>query len=136
MNYEWSVHVSEKEGLLTSLRLNEGINDYVCHPQYKYFLGVSVSFRSSAASGLPDEAEKNILTELEALIAEQLLDNMLCVLAAVVTENGCKSFIMYTYSPLQSEKTLQILNETWMYHDVTFVLQEDPDWKVFETLIE
>ena len=98
--------------------------------------GVSVSFRSSTSSGFPDEAEKNILTELESLIAEQLLDNMLCVLAAVVTENGCKNFIMYTYSPQQSEKILQILNDTWMHHDVAFVLQEDPGWNVFEILLQ
>jgi len=136
MKCDWSVHVSEKDGSLVSLRLNEDINDYVCHPKYASFLGVSVSFKKASASGLPVDAEKNILGELEVLLAEQLVDNMLCVLAAVLTENGSREFIMYTYAPVQCEKILRVLNETWMHHDIEFTIQEDPEWDVFETLLD
>ena len=135
MSEEWSVHVSEKDGALVSLRLNENIAEYVCHPEYAFFLGLSVSFRQALASGFPGDDEKNILNELENLILEQLVNNMLCVLGAVITANGSREFAMYTYSPEQCKKTLLILNETWMHHDIKFTLQEDPSWDVFETFL-
>lgn len=132
MNCEWSVHVSEKDGSIISLRLNEDINAYVCHPQYAFSLAVSVSLRQANELGLPDEEEKNILGELEAVFIEQLVDNMLCVFAAAVTAEGIREFIFYTYAPQQCEKILRILNETWMHHDIQYVLKEDPNWDVFE----
>lgn len=136
MEFEWSVHVSEKDGSSISLRLNEQIKDYVCHPQYQIFLGVSVKFRRASESGFPLEDEKIILVELEALIVEQLVENMLCVLAAVITADGSRCFMMYTYAPEQCEKILKVLNDTWMYHDITFSLQKDSGWNVLETFLE
>lgn len=136
MNGEWSVHVSEKKGNLISLRLNDDIHRFVCHPKYSSFLGVSVGLRQPAESGLPHEDEKNILSELEDLIAEQLVDNMLCVLAAVITAEGSRDFMMYTYSPEQCEKILTVLNETWIHHEIWFTQQADPNWDVFETLLD
>jgi len=135
MKCEWSVHVSEMDGSLISLRLNKDINDYVCHPRYSSFLGVSVSLRQASKSGLPCNEEKNILEELEVLIVEQLVDNMLCVLAAVITAEGSREFMMYTYAPEQCEKILGVLNETWSHHDIQFTLQRDPNWDVYETLL-
>jgi Family of unknown function (DUF695) len=136
MNCEWSVHVSEKDGSLQSLRLNEDINDYVCHPKYTTFIGVSVTFKKQLTSGLPVDEEKNVLSELEALLVEQLIDNMLCVLAAVITADGSREFIMYTYAPAQCQKILGVLNETWFHHEIEFTLQEDSEWDVFETLLK
>ena len=135
MNCEWSVQVSEKNGSLVSLRLNESINDYVCHPQYAFFLGISVCLKEASKSGFPLEKEKCVLSELEDLLVEQLVDNMLCVLVAVITENGSREFMMYTYAPRQCEKILGVLNEIWFHHDIEFTLQEDPEWDVFETLL-
>lgn len=129
------MHVSERDGSLSSLRLNEDIHDYVCHPKYSSFLGISIAFKKTSITGMPADEEKNILAELEALLAEQLVDNMLCVLAAVVTENGSREFMMYTYAPVQCEKILGVLNETWMHHDIKFTMQEDSEWDVFETLL-
>ena len=136
MKCEWSVHVREKDGVVNSLRLNEGIEAYICHPKYSFFVGVSVSLRQVDESGLPCDEEKSILDELESLIVEQLVDNMLCVFTSVMTAEGSRDYIMYTYAPQQCEKILGVLNETWSHHDIQFVFQEDPDWDVFKILLD
>ena len=135
MNIEWSAHVSEKEGFFTSLRVNESIDDYICHPQYRFFLGLSVCLKKVDETGFPYEEEKNVLAELEDLIIEQLVDNQLCVLTAVLTSQGNREFMLYTYTPEQCEKVIAVLKDNWVYHDIQYVLEEDANWNVFEALI-
>lgn len=135
MKAGWSVHVREKGGSLVSLRVNETIEDMLCHPQYSHMLGVSLAIRKPDSRGMPQADEDAILDELEDIFLEQLVNNMLCVFPAVITSSGEREYVFYTYAPEQSLKIISMINQTWSYHELQSTIDEDKQWDVLDALL-
>lgn len=135
MNIEWSVHVSEKDNLVRRFCLNEAISEFVCHPKYSFFLGISLTFKKPDASGFAVAAEKEILTELESILIDQLVSTHLCLFSAIITSQGSRDYILYTYNPEQCMKILEVVKQNWLQHELQFIWQADPDWDVFSIML-
>jgi len=132
----WGLYEKEYEGNPLRIRLNEGIEDYVCHPRYMHQICIAVPLNDIDESGFPFPEECKLLDELEMLLKDKLEQQQISVFAAVITSNGFRVFILYTYLPDFCLKTVNELNNDWIYHPISSTTQEDRNWETIEDLIE
>lgn len=132
----WGLYEKEFEGNPLRLRLNEGIEDYVCHPRYMHQICIAVPLNDVDENGFPFPEECKLLDELEMLLKDKLEQQQISVCAAVITSNGFRVFILYTYLPDFCIKTVNELNNDWIYHPITSTTEEDRNWETIEDLIE
>ena len=132
----WGLYEKQYQGNPLRVRLNEGIEDYVCHPRYMHQICIAVPLNDTDENGFPFPEECKLLDELEMLFKDKLEQQQISVFAAIVTSDGFRLFILYTYLPDFCQKTINDINKDWIYHSVTSTSQEDRNWETIEALIE
>ncbi len=132
----WGLYEKQYEGRSLRVRLNEGIEDYVCHPRYMHQVCISVPLNDVDEEGFPFPEECKLLNELEMLLKDKLEEQQMSVFAAIVTSDGFRLFILYTYLPEACLKIVEHLNIDWIYHSLSVSTQEDRNWETVEALLE
>jgi len=132
----WGLYEKQHEGNPLRVRLNEGIEDYVCHPRYMHQVCIAVPLNNIDENGFPFPEECKLLDELEMLLKEKLEQQQISIFAAVVTSNGFRVFILYTYQPDFCLNVISEINQDWIYHPISSTTQEDRNWETIEDLIE
>ncbi len=131
----WELYETKHGGMPVSIRLNEGIEDYVCHPRYMYQVTVSITLNDASPQGLPYEDESRLLDELEQVLRDRLENQKISVFAAAVTADGVRKYILYTYIPDFCKKVIAEIDRVWIYHSIGHSQQEDRYWETIESLI-
>lgn len=131
----WSLFEKQYEGIPLRVRLNEGLEDYVCHPRYMYQVCVTVPLNEADENGFPFPEECKLLDELEMLLKDKLEPQQMSVFAAVLTLDGVRMIILYTYQPDYCQQLISDINKDWIYHQLSSSSQKDREWKTIEALI-
>jgi len=131
----WGLYEKQFEGQPLRVRLNEGIEDYVCHPRYMHQICVVVPLNDADENGFPFPEESKLFDELELLLKEKLELQQISVFAAVLTLDACRIFVLYTYRPDFCLQAVEQLNKQWIYHSIVAIAQEDRNWETIEALI-
>lgn len=131
----WGLYEKHYENNVLRIRLNESIAEYVCHPRYKYMLCISIPLNDVDENGLAYPEECKLLDELELVLRDRLEDQQLSVFAAVITSDGMRMYVAYTFHTDLCREIIQQVNQDWIYHDVSVVVQEDKNWETIEALL-
>ena len=131
----WGLYEKQLNGRPLRLRLNEGIEDYVCHPRYMYHICISVPLNDEDESGFPFPEECKLLDELELLLKDKLEEQQLSVFAAVLTSAGVRLYLIYTSQPDYCMKVISEINADWIYHQLNSSASEDRNWEAIEGLL-
>jgi len=132
----WGLYEKLFEGYPLRVRLNESIEDYVCHPRYMHQVSISVPLNTVDESGFAFPEECKLLDELETLLKDKLQQQQISIFAAVLTSSGSRIYILYTYLPEFCVNTVNDLNKDWIYHSLSANAQEDRNWETIEALME
>ncbi len=132
----WELYKKHHDGHAVNIRLNQGIEDYVCHPRYMYQVNIAVPLNHIDDAGFPYEEEVRLLEELEMLLRERLETQKVSVFAASVTSDGYRIFILYTFIPDYCKKVVEEINRVWIYHSLSHSQQEDRYWETIEEIIQ
>ena len=131
----WGLFEKQYDGRPLRVRLNEGIEAYVCHPRYMHLVCIAVPLNDADENGFPYPEECKLLDELELVLKDRLQQQQISVFAAVITSDGFRVFILYTYQP---EFCLQVVQDTdleWIYHQISVTTHEDRHWETIEALL-
>lgn len=131
----WELYETKYDGLPVNIRVNEGIENYVCHPRYMYQITISVTLNDADAQGLPYEEESRLLDELERVLRDRLENQKISIFAAVVTSDGVRRYILYTFIPDFCRKVAAEIDRVWVYHAISHEQKEDRYWETIEALI-
>jgi len=131
----WGLYEKKYEDHPLRLRINESIEEYVCHPRYKYLLCVSIPLNDPDENGFAYPEECKLLDELELMLRDKLEDQQLSIFAAVITSDGFRLHLAYTYNTKVCEEFIQQINQDWIYHDISVTVQEDKNWEAIESLL-
>jgi len=131
----WGLYEKQLEGHAVRIRLNEGIEEYVCHPRYMYQLTITVALNDVDENGFPYPEECKLLDELELLLKDRLEQQQVAVFVAVVTTRGHRLYILYTYMPDFCKKVTAETDRLWIYHELSSESQEDRHWEMVEGLL-
>ncbi|MCW9013568.1 MAG: DUF695 domain-containing protein [Gammaproteobacteria bacterium] len=134
-DYDWSVYFRDYQGHPLSLRLNKNVEAYICHAKYIYQLTITVPLSTMDIDGYPYAEENRLLMELEALLQDRLETSSVSVFVAVVTTDGVRMFILYTFLPEYCEKMVKEINRDWVYHNLAAEIQQDEHWELLESLV-
>ena len=132
----WGLYEKQHEGHSLRVRLNEGVADYVCHPRYMHQVCVAVPLNEEDENGFPFPEECKLLDELELLLKDRLERQQISISVAVLTSDGFRVFIFYTYLPEFCLQAVNDLNNDWIYHSIATTTQEDRNWETIEALLE
>jgi len=132
----WGLYEKQYEGRPLRVRLNEGIEEYVCHPRYMHQVCITVPLNDADENGFPYPEECKLLDELEMLLKDKLQQQQVSVFAAILTSDGARIYILYTYLPDFCTQFISELNNDWIYHTITATTQEDRNWEMIEALTE
>ncbi len=132
----WELYKKHQDGQTVNIRLNQGIEDYVCHPRYMYQVNIAVPLNHIDEQGLPYAEESRLLEELEMLLRERLETQKVSVFAASITSEGYRMFIIYTFIPDYCKKVVDEINRVWIYHSLSHSQQEDRYWETIEEIIK
>ncbi len=132
----WELYKTHNDGQTINIRLNQGIEDYVCHPRYMYQVDIHVPLNQVDAAGFPYEDESRLLEELELLLRDRLESQKVSVFAASVTSQGMHRFILYTFIPDYCKKVVDEINRVWIYHSLSHTQQEDRYWETIEEMLQ
>jgi len=132
----WALYEKQYEGRPLRVRLNEGIEEYVCHPRYMHQVCISVPLNDTDENGFAFPEECKLLDELEMLLKDKLQQQQVSVFAAVLTSDGSRIYILYTYLPDFCMQFVNDLNNDWIYHSLSVTTQEDRNWETIEALME
>lgn len=137
MNHQecWGLYEKQFEGRPIRIRLNEGIEEYVCHPRYMYQVTISVPLNEVDESGFPFAEECKLLDELELVLKDRLETHQVAIFVAVITTQGNRLYILYTYMPDFCKKVVTEINRLWIYHPLSSNCLEDRDWEMVEGLL-
>jgi len=137
MSYQECWNLSEKqfEGHSLRVRLNDGIDSYVCHPRYMHQVCITVPLNDADEYGFPFPEECKLLDELELLLKEGLEEQQCSVFAAVITSDGIRLYVIYTYLPEYCQKVIKGINQDWYYHQISSTTEEDKHWETIESLL-
>jgi len=130
----WGLYEKNYDNYSLRIRLNESIEKYVCHPRYKYMLCISIPLNDADENGFAYPEECKLLDELELLLRDQLEEQQLSVFAAVITSDGFRMYIAYTFQTSVCEEIVQRINDGWVYHDVSVHVQEDKNWETIASI--
>jgi len=131
----WRLYEKRLDGSLFRIRLNEAVEDYVCHPRYTHQISISVALNDEDESGFPFPEECKLLDELELLLKDKLQAQQLSVFAAVVTSAGFRLYLIYTCQPDICQTLIHNINIDWIYHQLNSSVEEDRNWEVLEELL-
>ncbi len=131
----WELNKTHYDGHPINIRVNDGIEDYVCHPRYMYQISIAVALNDTDDFGFPYEEECRLLDELEQLFRERLENQKISIFAAAVTADGFRLYIIYTYIPDFCKKVIEEVNRMWIYHSISLSQQEDRNWETIEALL-
>ena len=131
----WELNKTQLDGQDVNIRVNGGIEEYVCHPRYMYQISIAVTLNDIDEKGMPYAAEEKLLDELELLLRDKLENQKISVFAAAVTTQGVRLYIIYTYIPDFCKKVVDEINRIWVYHSISHSQQEDRYWETIESLL-
>lgn len=131
----WGLYEKHYENKILRIRLNESMEEYVCHPRYKYMLCISIPLNDEDENGFAYPEECKLLDELELLLRDRLEEQQLSIFAAVITSGGIRMYVAYTFHTDLCSEIIQQVNQDWIYHDVSVVVQEDKNWETIEALL-
>jgi len=132
----WGLYDKQYEGRPLRVRLNESIEEYVCHPRYMHQVCISVPLKDVDENGFAYPEECKLLDELEMLLKDKLQQQQVSVFAAVLTSDGSRIYILYTYLPDFCIQFVNDLNKDWIYHNLSATTQEDRNWETIESLMQ
>ena len=130
----WSVYQAAVDEKPIFTRLNEGLEPYVGHPEFRNQLGIAVRLKNPTGDGLPTSEESTALNQIENEIVRRFLPGNECLLAAVVTARGTREFVLYTSDPDAARTKAAALARENPRHRIQFVVRDDPGWSQFRTL--
>ena len=130
----WGLYEKHYDNQPLRIRLNESIEKYVCHPRYKYMLCISIPLNDADENGFAFPEECKLLDELELLLRDKLEEQQLSIFAAVITSDGFRMYIAYTFQTRVCEEIVQQINDDWIYHDVSVYVQEDKNWDAIASI--
>ncbi len=131
----WGLYEKQLEGRPLRVRLNESIEEYVCHPRYMHQVSIAVMLNDVDENGFPFPEECKLLDELEMLLKDKLQQQQVSVFAAVLTSEGSRIYILYTYLPDFCIQFVNDLNKDWIYHSLSATTCEDRNWETIEALM-
>lgn len=131
----WELYKERQDGHPVNIRLNQGIEEYVCHPRYMYQVSIAVPLNNMDELGFPYEEESRLLDELELLLRDRLETQKVSVFAAAVTIDGFRMYIIYTYIPDYCKKVVEEINRVWIYHAISHSQQEDKHWDTIAAML-
>lgn len=131
----WGLYEKQYDDHPLRLRLNESIEEYVCHPRYKNMVCVVIPLNDADENGFAYPEECKLLDELELVLRDRLEENQLSVFAAAVTSDGFRMYVTYTYHIETCEEIVNEVNKDWIYHDLSVTAQEDRNWEAIESLV-
>lgn len=132
----WELYEKQYQGRVVRLRLNDAIEEYVCHPRYMHQVCISMQLNDVDENGFPFPEECKLLDELELLLKDRLEPQQISVFAAVITSEGLRMYIIYTYRPEFCQTVVKEINKDWIYHGISSTTQEDRNWQTIESLLE
>jgi hypothetical protein len=128
----WQVTQGQYDGKPLVVRLNVAVDRFRAHPDLGYQVGVAIPFTAPDERGLPQGEELEELNRIEDHIFATLQIACRSVVAAVITTNGMREFVLYAHDPAEIEAKhglLKTLVES--QHEVQLMIQPDPTWRVF-----
>ena len=131
----WGLYEKQLDGVPVRVRMNKGLEEYICHPRYMYQVTITVPLNDIDEHGMPFPEESRLLDELELLLRDRLVVHKVSVFVAVITTEGFQIFVLYTYMPDFCELAVHETNRLWIYHRLSCKCQEDREWEVVEGLL-
>jgi len=131
---QWTVARGVYEGKPMLVRTNEALRALVGDKQHKYQVGIAVPFKHSRADGFPPDEEIAGLNEIEDRIVDLFKATDGHLFAIVITTGGMREFVVYTSDPGRARTQFQTLKSKTRSHEVQFMVQEDPEWRVYTSL--
>ena len=131
----WSVYQASADEKPVFTRLNEGLEPYVGHPEFRNQLGIAVRLKNPTGDGMPTTEESAALNQIENEIVRRFLPGNESLLAAVVTARGTREFVLYTSDPDAARTKAAALARENPRHRIQFVVRDDPGWSQFRTLV-
>lgn len=113
-------------------RVNDWMRGWVGHPQYSTQVGGAVPFDPAAPRWTKPSTDE--LAGLENLLHERLCRDEEAVAVLVVTDPKVREYIFYTMNPASTKSRLLSVVQEVAHLPVQFILQRDPQWKVFRRL--
>ena len=128
----WTVATGTYDGNPLVLRANAGAQGAAGDPHIGYQVGIAVPLNAPRADGLPDTGEEQELGVVEELIRQRLQEAGLAWLVAVISTGGMREFVLYTGDPEGVEVAVDALRDEVASHEIQVMVQEDPDWEVYQ----
>jgi aspartate-semialdehyde dehydrogenase len=132
----WGLYEMQYDEHPLRLRLNESIEEFICHPRYKHLLCITIPLNDVDENGFAHAEECKLLDEVELILRDQLEAQQLCVFVAAVTSDGFRLYLTYSSQVAACEDILAAVNQDWIYHSISSYAQEDRNWEALEALLE
>ena len=118
------------------VRVNAGLRELAGHPDLRHQVGIAVPLKRATDTGLPAPEEDRELAALEDELAATLSKGRQAVLAGILTTGGMREFVFYTGEPEAIRRTMAEIQGRIEHHDIQLMIQEDPSWQVFKSLLK
>ncbi|SRR5260221_14335933 len=126
----YSINQLTQNGKVYLLRFNKWLWNMVGDKDYSFQVGFAAKLETNN-NGFPDGEENLNLTKIEDLLIDKLENT--AVFAGTITGGNIKEFVFYTGKPDEVKTVYEELRKDIKNYDLQFVVQKDPDWKVFKT---
>lgn len=132
----WMIAEGEHDGQPLILRYNDWARGLRGHPAYAHQVGVAIPCADQeGVPPLPSHPTTERLLEFEDRMMAEIGRDREAILVAVITTLLMREFVLYTRDPESTKTRLTEIAETTDDLIVQFVIQPDPRWEIFESLL-
>ena len=129
----WSVSQGEFDDRPIIIRINTGAASIADDSGFGHRVGVAMPLRKPDQRGFPQAKECAELDAIEDELVLALAAEGTAVFVLVITTAGMREFVFYTSEPASVGPALSRIEESVETHEIQHVLEEDPDWAVYNT---
>lgn len=129
----WAVAQAESDGQPLIIRFNVWAKAMIGHPSYPHRLGVAIPFL--AEDGAPEKPSTDRLGEFEDELHAVLPVPGSAVHVLVITSARMRELVFYVADPAQAQQKMEALRARTTDLAVQFMLEHDPKWKVFASMV-
>lgn len=130
----WSIGRGDRDGKPIITRFNLGLRPLIGNPAFKKQLGIAVPFTHPTDNGLPGSQESEQLYKLEDEIGRRFSAGNESLLAGIITTGNMREFVLYTSDESAAVAKAEQLAKDINHHTVQYVVNDDPEWKVFKQI--
>ena len=126
----WSIFSGTDNGKKIIIRYNKGLGEKYEYgdPKHPFRAGIAIPFQNPDSTGLPSPDENQVFSNIEDSIFEKVQDQKRGVIAAIITTNGMREFMMYIKTANELNAPLAELQKKYPSYKFTNYVTEDLGW--------